>query len=195
MKKTNIRTRGFTLIELLVVSTIIVVLGAVGMVGFTSAGQSSRDAKRKADAEVLRQSLVLYRADTGAYPTVSGGTGYAHYAAVTTELIDEGYLSSPAPSDPKDGQSCGDYLCGYGYEGTATGFAVWSVNEKEGAVYRVHDPANVGASLPVSPSQSGDGGADDSKIPTPTPSATATPTPTPTPGKGDEEINPPSNDI
>ena len=62
------RKNGFTLIELLVVATIIVVLSAIGLVSFTNAGKSARNSKRKSDLETVRQALVLYKSDTGAYP-------------------------------------------------------------------------------------------------------------------------------
>lgn len=62
---------GFTMIELLVVATIIIVLSAVGLVSYRKAGESSRNAKRKADLEIVRQALVLYKADNGYYPVAS----------------------------------------------------------------------------------------------------------------------------
>ncbi len=62
------RKNGFTLIELLVVATIIVVLSAIGLVSFTNAGKSARNSKRKSDLETVRQALVLYKSDMGAYP-------------------------------------------------------------------------------------------------------------------------------
>jgi type II secretory pathway pseudopilin PulG len=68
-KVTKKRKVGFTMIELLVVATIIIVLSAVGLVSYRKAGESSRNAKRKADLEIVRQSLVLFRADNGYYPT------------------------------------------------------------------------------------------------------------------------------
>ncbi len=85
---------GFTMIELLVVVTIIAVLSAVGLVIFTNSARSSRDAKRKADLEAVRQALVLYRSDNSCYPnTLDMSNG--------SPLTDDGYISSPFPKDPQ----------------------------------------------------------------------------------------------
>lgn len=70
-KKIKKHKFGFTMIELLVVATIIIVLSSVGLVSYRKAGESSRNAKRKADLEITRQALVLFRADNGYYPTAS----------------------------------------------------------------------------------------------------------------------------
>jgi prepilin-type N-terminal cleavage/methylation domain-containing protein len=105
---------GFTLIELLVVATIIIVLSAIGMISFANAGRSARNAKRQSDLETVRQALVLYKSDEGTYPT-------GNYTAIISTLS-SGYISTPTPSDPKDGNnSCGvdgDVLCGYTYVGS-----------------------------------------------------------------------------
>ena len=88
--------RGFTLIELLVSVTIIAVLSAVGMVIFSGAGKSSRNAKRKADLESIRQALVLYRADNACYPeTLNMTTGDPLTSAGSS------YISLPFPRDPQ----------------------------------------------------------------------------------------------
>lgn len=96
MKHTKKSSSGFSLVELLVVATIIIVLTTIGLVSFQSAGRNSRDAKRKADLETVRQALVLYRADLGNYPTGS------NYGTMTNTLIGLDYLTSPAPADPKN---------------------------------------------------------------------------------------------
>lgn len=62
---------GFTLIELLVVISIIGILVAVSIFGLAGARESSRDARRKADLELIRSGLELYRADCNAYPTTA----------------------------------------------------------------------------------------------------------------------------
>lgn len=117
---------GFTLIELLVVATIIVVLSAIGLVSFSTAGKSARNSKRKADLETVRQALVLYKSDNGEYPN---GLAGANYSAMITTLS-SGYISDPTPVDPKDGQAgCGsgggsETLCGYIYVGTPTTFTL-----------------------------------------------------------------------
>ena len=87
---------GLSLIELLVVSTIIIVLTTIGLMSFSAASKNSRDAKRKADMETVRQGLVLYRADKGMYPS---GTVYGTMAQV---LVGGDYMTDPYPTDPKN---------------------------------------------------------------------------------------------
>lgn len=60
---------GFTFIELLVVITIIGIVFASGIVSYSSITTRSRDARRKADLESIRQSLEMCRSLTGIYPT------------------------------------------------------------------------------------------------------------------------------
>lgn len=88
---------GFSLIELLVVSTIIIVLSMIGMVSFSSSGKTARDNRRKTDMEVLRQSMVLYRAENGGYPA-----NVADYDGALGVLVDGGYISDPTPADPSN---------------------------------------------------------------------------------------------
>jgi len=83
---------GFTMIELLVVATIIVILTTIGLVSYSQALQNSRNSRRKADLEVSRQALVLYKADNGSYPN----TNYAGLSAT----LGAGYISV-MPIDPK----------------------------------------------------------------------------------------------
>mgnify|MGYP000983379818 CR=1 FL=1 len=86
MKKKSTKN-GFSLIELLVVATIIIVLTTIGVISYRAASIKSRDSKRKADLETVRQALVLYRSDEGSYPT-----GY-NFDGVVSYLNTEGYLS------------------------------------------------------------------------------------------------------
>jgi prepilin-type N-terminal cleavage/methylation domain-containing protein len=51
---------GFTLIELLVVISIISILLALGMSGFTTAQKKSRDSKRKADIKSIQAAMEQY---------------------------------------------------------------------------------------------------------------------------------------
>jgi prepilin-type N-terminal cleavage/methylation domain-containing protein len=59
---------GFTLIELLVVISIIGVLIGLSIFGIEGARKSSRDARRKADLELIRSGLEIYKSDCGTYP-------------------------------------------------------------------------------------------------------------------------------
>lgn len=109
---------GFSLIELLVVSTIIIVLSMIGMVSFSSSSQAARDNRRKTDMEVLRQSMVLYRAEKGGYP---GGD----YDTSVDALKNGGYISDPTPTEPTN-------KAGYGYTGNSnsTSFCLCAKLEK-----------------------------------------------------------------
>lgn len=90
------RQQGFTMIELLVVATIIVVLTTIGLVSYSQALQNGRNAKRKSDLEVLRQGLVLFRADNGYYPNTD--------MAGLQSTLGTTYISS-FPVDPKATQN------------------------------------------------------------------------------------------
>jgi prepilin-type N-terminal cleavage/methylation domain-containing protein len=62
------RRNGFTLIELLVVIAIVGILMAMSVFGLQEAREHSRDARRKADLELIRSGLEIYRSDCGNYP-------------------------------------------------------------------------------------------------------------------------------
>jgi general secretion pathway protein G len=94
------KKNGFTLIELLVVSTIVIVLTTIGLISYNQALQNSRNARRKADLEVVRQALVLFKADNGYYPS----TNYDGLAAA----LGTTYLAT-FPTDPKNGQTGFNY--------------------------------------------------------------------------------------
>ncbi len=126
------------------VVTIIAVLSAVGMVVFTNAGKSSRDAKRKADLEAIRQALVLYRDDNGCYPaSLDMTTG--------SPLTDGGYIGQPFPKDPQSPDknyvysttSYSSINCKDGSEGSS-GFSLSATMEKEqeggGFTYEISSP-------------------------------------------------------
>lgn len=90
--------RGFTMIELLVTITIIGILVTLGLVSYTSATRAARNGKRAADMEGLRSALVLYRSDRGTYPA-------GDFTSIVSQLNTNGYYSSPALLDPKNGTS------------------------------------------------------------------------------------------
>lgn len=62
------KERAFTLIELIVVITIIIVLSSVVSLSFVSINMKSRDSKRIADLEKIRQALEMARQVGSTYP-------------------------------------------------------------------------------------------------------------------------------
>ena len=62
------KNKGFTFIELLVVITIIGVIFAAGIVSYTAISKNSRNARRRADLETIRQALEICRSISGYYP-------------------------------------------------------------------------------------------------------------------------------
>lgn len=65
-------SKGFTLIELLVVISILGILIGLTLFGIGGARESSRDAKRKADLELIRGGVEIYKADCNEYPVEDG---------------------------------------------------------------------------------------------------------------------------
>ena len=96
------QTRGFTLIELLVVVGLMAILFSVAQTAYTASQRNSRDAKRRADLEVLRQAIELYRSDnpTLGYPAAATGnvTALIPYLTVSPNQ----YISpTNFPADPQ----------------------------------------------------------------------------------------------
>jgi prepilin-type N-terminal cleavage/methylation domain-containing protein len=88
------KKNGFTFIELLVVITIIGVVFAAGIVSYTSISKNSRDARRLADLEAIRQALEMCRSIDGKYPT-------AIYDKVACPVSTTVVTLNATPTDPK----------------------------------------------------------------------------------------------
>jgi len=95
----SIVRRGFTLIELLVVISIIGILMAISLFGMQGARESSRDARRKSDLEMIRSGLEIYKSDCNTYPDTLGTslTGACPGPASNTYI-------SLIPTDPLPGR-------------------------------------------------------------------------------------------
>lgn len=90
--------RAFTMIELLVSATIIILLTTAGLISFSQASISTRNAKRKADLETMRQALTLYKQDNAYY----ANTTTLNFNNLVTTLYSGEYLSESALLDPKN---------------------------------------------------------------------------------------------
>jgi len=118
---------GFTMIELLVVTTIIIVLTTIGLVSFTTANRNARNGKRKADLEMVRQALVLYRVDAGSYPS---GTVFSTMISTISE-----YTSATEVTDPKN-----DATYFYAYSSDGSTFTLTAILEPDGTAYPLSSP-------------------------------------------------------
>lgn len=139
MIKSNRVQQGFTLIEVLVTVTIISLLTIIGAVSYQQTAIASRDAKRKADLETVRQALVLFKVDNGTYPVYQGSNQYANFTSALTDLSTGSvtYLSSQQNIvDPKQGTT------GFGYRYTSAGptFNLCATLEKDGSDYCAPSP-------------------------------------------------------
>jgi prepilin-type N-terminal cleavage/methylation domain-containing protein len=103
MQKKLKKQRAFTLIEVLVVATILGVLLSIAIVSFSSAQKKARDARRKADLEIVRQGLILYRQDNGSYGNV--GSNNAGFNDLVTTLHNDEYLTNTTITDPANNLS------------------------------------------------------------------------------------------
>lgn len=103
---------GFTLIELLVVISILGILIAVSIFGTAGARESSRDARRKSDLEMVRSGLEMYKADCNVYPASLDFSGSGTLTG-TCPTTSNTYIAE-IPSDPITGRN-------YCYYRTTTG--------------------------------------------------------------------------
>ena len=113
----GINKKGFTLIELLVVISIIGILIAVSIFGLSGARESSRDARRKADLELIKAGLELYRADCSSYPSsLTAGSNLVGSGTPTGCAVSNVYISG-IPTDPISASRSYVYkVVGSGYE-------------------------------------------------------------------------------
>lgn len=125
------KNKGFTFIELLVVITIIAVVFAAGIVSYTTISKNSRDARRRADVEAIRQALEMCRSITGDYPdTIYPDSGSVECDAKTPPTV----TMKTTPHDPKtcdgDVAGLGEYLYEpeYAVDGvTVTGYTLTAI--------------------------------------------------------------------
>ncbi len=66
--------KGFTLVEILIVISVIAILAAISIVGYNGMTARARDAKRKAEVDMIVDRYKAYAAKHGALPIGSGDT-------------------------------------------------------------------------------------------------------------------------
>ncbi len=88
--------KGFSLVELLVVITIIAILSVVAYTAVGGHTIKARDSKRKQDIGTIQQTLELYFAEKGIYPSAPLAYG------LNTGEITKKHLSE-IPTDPSGG--------------------------------------------------------------------------------------------
>jgi general secretion pathway protein G len=96
--------RGFTLIELVVILSILAILSGVLVPRVGSHLRSSRDARRLADIQAIREAVEQYHLDRGAFPPANtnsafGGWDVSNDGDFIQVLCDYGYLEE-TPRDP-----------------------------------------------------------------------------------------------
>ena len=99
----------------MVVIAIIGVLIGLSLFGLTGARESSRNAKRKADLELLRGAIETYRSDCGQYPTVLASPLVGTTAPPSACSSSNVYVSE-IPVDPISSYSYRYYSDGIIYE-------------------------------------------------------------------------------
>ena len=127
------KNAGFTLIELLVVISIIGVLLAISLFGLQGARESSRDARRKADLEMIRGGLEIYKSDCNIYPA-SLGSSLVGSGSPTSCAAANTYISS-VPSDPLSPARVYTYT-----RLTTSTYTLCATLEQTGAAYCVNNP-------------------------------------------------------
>lgn len=126
---------GFTLVELVVVATIIAVISVFGMVSYRAASAKSRDAKRRADMETVRQALVLFRSEESRYPA-------GNFPTMVAELLAADYLSDGIDrfTDPQSGHTAYSYTpTPSGCTTLCTGFTVTAILD-DSTAYSLTNP-------------------------------------------------------
>jgi type II secretion system protein G len=97
MKRTFLSA--FTLVELLVVISIIGILIGLSVFGLQGARESSRDARRKGDLELIRSGLEIYKSDCDKYPTTALSTSLVGSGTPLSCAVANTYIQK-IPTDP-----------------------------------------------------------------------------------------------
>lgn len=98
------KSGGFTLIELIIVMMIIALLAGLSLFAMQGARRQGRDSKRKADLEVIRSSLELFKADCNVYPATLPASG-SQLTGTTCSPSNSNVYLQQVPDDPSSNQN------------------------------------------------------------------------------------------
>ncbi len=117
--------KGFTFVELMVVMAIAAMTFSAIAVTFTSVNKKSRDSRRRADIESIRQALELCRSYSGNYPQTIVGT---------ITCGGQVYMTS-VPKDPKDGATLYTYTPAPGPNPTYSSYTISTARMEDTTTY------------------------------------------------------------
>ncbi len=126
--------RGFTLVELVIVVLVLGIITAVAAPRMFNTANDARDSATRHSLTVLRDSIELYRAQSGNYPSA---------ASLTTDLRTR--LQGPFPA-PQAGANAGNATVAASTQdpilAVEAGTAGWAYNQTTGEI-RVNDAAYI----------------------------------------------------
>jgi general secretion pathway protein G len=100
------RRTGFTLVEILIVVVILGILAAIVVPQFTNAANDARAGNLQTQISTISNQIELFRARTGAYPTLAELNQVPTDATLGTSfgaMIDADYLKA-SPTNPVNGE-------------------------------------------------------------------------------------------
>ncbi len=119
--------RGFTLVEILIVVVILGILAAIVVPQFTTAADDARTGNMDTQVSTIQNQIELYRAKTGAYPTLAelqqvGDPADGHFGI----LVNNDYLKT-SPANPY-------YAGALAYDIADDGSAAWDYDDATGTL-------------------------------------------------------------
>ncbi len=111
---------GFTLVEIMVSIVIMAIVSSAGVIVYSNAQKSVRNAKRTEDLKAITASIELYKTSTGTVPLQNG----FNCISSSLSVLVPAYMPV-MPADPLDkGNAAGTYCYQYSSDTTATKFDV-----------------------------------------------------------------------